>query len=709
MRSTYANPTHFTFPISMSDFEIMKKLGEGKHGCVRKAMYKKTGKIYAIKNMHQSYFLNSQVKEIDFLREITILYDLTQRNYPHIIKLFANFEDMQNRYLVLELVDGTSLEELRGTGFQPYIDEKLVIHILTQLLETLEFLHDKCKVIHRDIKPDNIYLGKDNNIKLLDFGLAAYIENPNDILVSKKSLKGALRYVPPEILLFKPRIYDYKIDIFSLGYTMYSVMNPSEDVKKNNLPTKTEMKDENVLRFDLHIENNFYSPWLIEFVRSLYEADQNKRPSAADALGLLKGFQNNPKVTEIYNNLKCKRQASNPNIDHIIRPQNNINNEIFTRIEQENPMAKSSKQLNQQQMSGIGITNMNFVRTNTNVGQEAEEFLQPSHGKDNKILSSMKSLILILYKLDIFNLIRAQLQSLFSNCQLPYQESGLFALYNIFESIQQFEMGNINQQFYTEKISDFIRKVFISSHCGVSGNRPIILYYMISCIVKDDFKQYFDFYKNNLFNDVISSNYMSFNSVIPMNNQKIYNSICGYIIDFINKYKGLFVDNFYFLTLSASRCPNCGNLFGIRNNICTFLQLNVPNPQNNIMDIIKDYFSPQPGTGNYNCTNCGLKGKKVKTMYCCNFPNYLFLEFEDKNKIIFTENITIPLYNGQISYYQYCAGIYKYKMNDVSCFVAIIKYGNAFYFCCDDTIKQCDPSYVNMECPSLAIYKRVLN
>ena len=45
---------------------------------------------------------------------------------------------MQNRYLVLELVDGTSLEELRGTGFQPYIDEKLVIHILTQLLETLE-------------------------------------------------------------------------------------------------------------------------------------------------------------------------------------------------------------------------------------------------------------------------------------------------------------------------------------------------------------------------------------------------------------------------------------------------------------------------------------------------------------------------------------------------------------------------------------------
>ena len=114
MRSTYANPTHFTFPISMSDFEIIQNLGKGQHGCVRKAMYKKTGKIYAIKNMHQSYFLNSQEREINFLREIKILYDLTQRNHPHIIKLFANFDDMQNRYLVFEFFDGTSLETLRG-------------------------------------------------------------------------------------------------------------------------------------------------------------------------------------------------------------------------------------------------------------------------------------------------------------------------------------------------------------------------------------------------------------------------------------------------------------------------------------------------------------------------------------------------------------------------------------------------------------------
>ena len=51
--------------------------------------------------------------------------------------------------------------------------------ILTQLLETLSFLHDTCHIIHRDITPDNIIIGADNNIKLLGFGISAYLENPS--------------------------------------------------------------------------------------------------------------------------------------------------------------------------------------------------------------------------------------------------------------------------------------------------------------------------------------------------------------------------------------------------------------------------------------------------------------------------------------------------------------------------------------------------
>jgi len=98
-----------------------------------------------------------------------------------------------------------------------YIPENLVIHILTKLLEALKYLHDTCKIINRNIKPDNIMIDRDNNIKIINFCLAAYLENQNDILVSKKSFKGPVRFVAPEILLYNPRNYDYKIDIFSLA------------------------------------------------------------------------------------------------------------------------------------------------------------------------------------------------------------------------------------------------------------------------------------------------------------------------------------------------------------------------------------------------------------------------------------------------------------------------------------------------------------
>ena len=104
------------------------------------------------------------------------------------------------------------------------------------------------------------------------------------MLVSKKSLKGARNFVAPEIIFSaQPLNYDYKIDIFSLGFTIYSLMNPSVGGKLN-LPQETKGRK----RFDNNLVNTFYDAWLIDFVKLLYENDQEKRPTAAGALELLK-------------------------------------------------------------------------------------------------------------------------------------------------------------------------------------------------------------------------------------------------------------------------------------------------------------------------------------------------------------------------------------------------------------------------------------
>ena len=92
---------------------------------------------------------------------------------------------------------------------------------------------------------------------------------------------------------------------------------------------------------------------------------------------------------------------------------------------------------------------------------------------------------------------------------------------------------------------------------------PIVLFYMMASIFRDEFQQHFyNSCQNNIFDNVIQNNFLVFNTILPMNNQGIYNSMSKKIFEFKNKYKGSFVDNFYFLLLNLSKCPQCANLLG---------------------------------------------------------------------------------------------------------------------------------------------------
>ena len=682
---TNMNQNNYNSPLSLNDFEIIETIAKGSLSSVFKVKYKMNGQIYAVKQYDKTKGKKEQ--DIDYIREKAILYDITQKGYRNIVKLYADFEDDKTRNLVMEYVEGINLKQLRGDNNNGYISQDLIINILTQLLEALQFLHDKCHIIHRDIKPDNIILQKDNNIKLLGFGISVYLQNSNNILVSNKTLKGELRFVPPEMILYGfPPEYDYKMDIFSLGFTMYSIMNPSND--GINLPQKTERKDGKFIRTKQYLENKFYHPDLIEFIKHLYENDKNKRPTSSNALDLLKNVQ-----YKIY---------SPNNINNNIN--NNTNNNLNPNL---NQIPINSQQLN---YNFINPNINNTIFSQQNIGTEAN-FLNPNTINDeNKIISSMKSLLQILSRLDIMNFIKAQLAGLIQNNQI-INNNQLFihSFIEVMNFTQQYNYGNINSINYNQIIKDFIQRVLSNNNSGVNGNRPISLFFNISFIIKNEINKYFNIYQNNIFDNMIQNNFMTLNNLIPLTNQLVYNSISGDILNFKNNYKGPFVDNFNFLIISISRCPNCNNLFGINCQISQFLQLDVKNPQNNISDLINSYFGSKIGIGDYNCKNCGLQGKKSKITYCLNLPNYLILEFEDKNSVNFNDNINIPLFNGQMHSYQYLSSIYKFKNNNTSKFVAIIKNGNNYLFYSDDKIEPCPQNFVNLECPSMAIFKKISN
>ena len=693
----------FKIPLSITDFENIKELGKGDFAHVYMYKYKYTGMNYAIKFIKQNYF-KSQQRELDYLREKEILYDLTKRDYPHSVKLYADFEDNNYRYLVMELIEGTLLQDLGGSfPNNLYIEQELVINILTQLLEILKYLHDTCHIMHRDIKPDNIILEKNGNIKLIDFGLSAYLSHPNKKLVSNRSLKGHTQFLPNEVIFSPfPLNYDYKIDVFALGFTMFSIMNPSIG-KKYNLPKITTGKYGDLSRKENFSINNNYDAWLFEYISLLFEDNQEKRPTAATALGFLKGLLTIPNLKELYDYENIKQNNINfifkgENVDK----QNNQNQLINSHKIYNNNKINNAFQNNMARSAPLGN---NFIN---NVVSQVDELLRPNMGKENIIKSSMKCLLYILYKLDIINFIRSQLKILFNNPQYNYNHLVLYSFNDMIDSLEKFEKGQMNIPDYDELINKFITTIFNNNTCGLSGANPIFLFFMMTSIFRDEFQQNFNnICPNMIYDNIIQNDFFDFNTILPMDIPKIKNAIRQKILDFKKRYQGIFVNNFYFLQLFLSRCPQCDKLFGIHGSeICSSFQLDTTKQINNINDFITDYFAPISDVGDYDCKRCTCKGKKVTYKYCLNLPNYLILELEDKNKIFFNNIIKVPLYNGQFYNYQFYACIFKRKINDISSFGAILNVGNYYYLYSDDMVVSYS-SNISLDFPSLVLYKRI--
>ena len=142
-------------------------------------------------------------------------------SHPNIIRYYNMWTDNKLCYIVLECgID--NLYCLRDN-----FDDNTAKYVLLSITSGLEYLHSKQRIVHLDIKPDNIIVmnNRDIIIKLSDFGISQYI----DQLISDKKLKieeGDSKYLCLEIFEGKKAIKDFtKIDIFAAGVTMYELIN----------------------------------------------------------------------------------------------------------------------------------------------------------------------------------------------------------------------------------------------------------------------------------------------------------------------------------------------------------------------------------------------------------------------------------------------------------------------------------------------------
>jgi len=149
-----------------------------------------------------------------FQREADMLAQLSNEHIP---RVFDRFSDQNHHYLVMEFIDGITLEQkLKDAGGK--LPESEVIDVALQVLETLEYLHNlEPPVIYRDLKPSNVMLTPAGQIKLIDFGIARLFQP-----LSNATMIGTQGYAPPE--QYRGKV-EFRSDLYALGATMHHALS----------------------------------------------------------------------------------------------------------------------------------------------------------------------------------------------------------------------------------------------------------------------------------------------------------------------------------------------------------------------------------------------------------------------------------------------------------------------------------------------------
>jgi len=195
-------------------YDVLSDIGKGKFGIVKLGIHKKTGEKVAIKIISK----NMAMKDKELVRTEINIMKLCR--HPNIVRLLDHFENAEYIFIVMEYLSGGDLANYLATCTS-MLTEKQIAKIIFQISSGLQYLHDY-GIVHRDIKPQNLLYNIGNNgeitVKILDFGISKIMGN------NEKTLGGfgTLCFIAPEVL--QRKAYDKKIDIWSLGVTLYLLL-----------------------------------------------------------------------------------------------------------------------------------------------------------------------------------------------------------------------------------------------------------------------------------------------------------------------------------------------------------------------------------------------------------------------------------------------------------------------------------------------------
>uniref|UniRef100_A0A673M329 non-specific serine/threonine protein kinase n=1 Tax=Sinocyclocheilus rhinocerous TaxID=307959 RepID=A0A673M329_9TELE len=300
-----------------SDWDIIETIGKGTYGKVYKVISKKDGSQAAVKVLDP---INDVDEEIE--AEYNILRSLS--NHPNVVKFFGMFYKSDELsggqlWLVLELCNGGSVTDLiKGLLMRgKRLEEPIISYILYGALLGLQHLHNN-RIIHRDVKGNNILLTTDGGVKLVDFGVSAQLTSAR---LRRNTSVGTPFWMAPEVIACEQQYdysYDARCDVWSLGITAIELADgdpPLAEMHPVKALFKIPRNPSPTLRHPEH--------WCRSFSHFIAQC-------------LIKDFETRPSVTHLLEHPFIKQAhgkdtSLGQQLSVLIREQQDVGNRIKTR------------------------------------------------------------------------------------------------------------------------------------------------------------------------------------------------------------------------------------------------------------------------------------------------------------------------------------------------------------------------------------------
>ncbi len=261
-----------TSDLAIGKYTIDHKLGKGAWAIVYLGHHRSLGRRVAIKLLKHKIAIEPEFQD-RFVQEAKIIAELQHRNIVNIYDVEKRFGML---FIIMEYLEGTPVDHiLKRKGRLPITQ---VIDLLIQVCCGLSYAHER-GIVHQDIKPDNLFMLKSGQVKILDFGLACPFGTENI------EMEGTLPYMSPEQIESYP--VDARTDLYGLGITAFELITGRKPYPDDDLAALMEMHLNNDIPDPREYVKNIPS-LLAEFIMTCCRRNSNGRYNdAATAMKVL--------------------------------------------------------------------------------------------------------------------------------------------------------------------------------------------------------------------------------------------------------------------------------------------------------------------------------------------------------------------------------------------------------------------------------------